>query len=202
MTSANTTSTQKTPSAVSHRYAKALIELAEENKALESVEKDLQELANMVRESADLQTLVASPLLSKEKKYAAIGALAEKAKFHALTQNFLNVLVQNARLDIVAEIVTAVEMNLSERRGEIAISVTTAQDMTAKQKEDLEAALAKGVGADVSIQAKVEPSILGGMVVTVGSQMIDDSVTSKLARLKTAMAKESNQNTTELKEVS
>ena len=92
-------------------------------------------------------------------------------------------------------IISTVRTELSKRRGEITVKVETAQDLTPAQLKALQEALAKGVGAKISIQAKVEPSIMGGMIVTVGSQMIDDSVRHKLERLKAAMAKQANENT-------
>ncbi len=193
---------QKASSAVAGRYAKALIELAEEKKALDKVAQDLQDLSAMIAGSQDLKLLIRSPMINGTKKEAAIGSLVDQAKFQDITKNFLGVLSRNQRLQDVESIIAAFSAALSKRRGEIAVNVVTAQDMSAKQKKDLEAAISKGVNAKVTVQAKVEPSILGGMIVTVGSHMIDDSVARKLERLKAAMSKESNENTgTDLKEV-
>lgn len=198
-------SATKAPNAVTSRYALALIALAEESHKIQQVERDLGELVAMIESSPELARLIQSPLLSRDRQMAAIESLAEKAKFDPLTVKFLGVLIQNRRLSALEAIVEAVRAELSRRRGEVAVEVQTAQTMSASQMEALQRAISKSLGKEVMIKAKVEPSILGGMIVTVGSKMIDDSVASKLQRLKAAMSKQSNenlkQNTQTVKEV-
>lgn len=191
----------KASHAVTSRYALALIELAQESNKIEKVERDLNELAAMISASGDLATVISSPSLSSDQQAKAMMAIAEKAKFEGLTRNFLGVLVKNRRLAAVQGIVEAFRTELSRRRGEVAVEVQTAQDMSASQFEALQRAIAKGLGRDVALKAKVEPSILGGMIVTIGSKMIDDSVARKLERLKAAMSRQSNQNIQTVKEV-
>ena len=186
---------------VANRYVKALIDLAEESKAVKNVEKDFSDLAAMVESSEDLRHFVRSPLIPAEKQLSAVEALAKKAKLHKLTANFLSTLVANRRLNILEAAIEAFSSESAKRRGAVEVNVETAQDLSAKQLKALQDALKKGTGADVSLKAKVEPGILGGMVVTVGSQMIDDSVRGKLERLKQSMGARSNENVT-LKEVS
>ncbi len=181
-------------SAVSFRYAIALMDLAEEAKKLDKVEKDLSDLRSMISASADLSRLIRSPLVNAGKRGAALQALAEKAKFQDLTRNFLGVLSENGRLNALESIIEAFYGELSKRRGEITVNVQTAQDLSAKQQKALQDTISKAVGSEVFLHAKVEPGILGGMIVTVGSQMIDDSVARKLERLKAAMSKQSNEN--------
>lgn len=193
------TKATKVSSAVTSRYATAFIELAEESRNVEKVEKDLKELAAMLSSSADLATLVHSPTANKAQQIKALTAIAEKAQFQDLTKNFLGVLVKNRRISALAQVIEAVHAGLSKRRGEITAEIQTAQDLTDKQLKDIQAALTKGLGQEVAIKARVEPSILGGMIVTVGSQMIDDSVARKLERLKTAMGRQANENTNEAK---
>ncbi len=194
-------SATKASHAVTSRYALALIELASESNKMEKVEKDLAELLAMVSTSPDLNTVINSPSLSRDRQGAAIAAIAAKAKFEPLTVNFLGVLVKNRRLNAVAGIIDAVKSELSRRRGEVAVEVQTAQDMTPSQFEALQRAISKSLGREISMKARVEPSILGGLIVTVGSKMIDDSVARKLERLKAAMSKQSNQNSQTIKEV-
>jgi F-type H+-transporting ATPase subunit delta len=191
----------KASHAVTSRYALALIELAQESNKIQQVERDLNELASMIVASADLATVISSPSLSSDQQFKAIMAIADKAKFEGLTRNFLGVLVKNRRLGVIQGITDAFRTELSRRRGEVAVEVQTAQDMSASQFEALQRAIAKGLGRDVALKAKVEPSILGGMIVTIGSKMIDDSVARKLERLKAAMSRQSNQNIQTVKEV-
>jgi F-type H+-transporting ATPase subunit delta len=187
-------SATKISHAVTSRYALALIELAQESNKVEKVEKDLSDLSAMITGSPDLALAISSPSLSRDKQAAAVSALADKAKFDALTKNFLGVLVNNRRLGAVQAIIEAVKAELSKRRGEVAVDVQTAQPMTATQMEALQRAISKSLGREVAMKARVEPGILGGLIVTVGSQMVDDSVLRKLQRLKAAMGRQSNQN--------
>ena len=191
----------QTSSVVSERYANALIELAEENKKLDKIEKDIHDLAAMIQDSDDLAQTIRSPLNKEQSLLNAMFALADKAKLQDVTKSFLGVLVQNGRLQALPGIIVSFKAALAKRRGSVSVDVQVAQDMTAKQKKDLEAALSKAIGKDVAVNARVEPGILGGMVVTVGSYMIDDSVRRKLERLQVSMGKQANENVT-LKEVS
>lgn len=189
------TSAPQVSSMVSKRYAGALIDLAVQNRALEAVEKDVKALESMVADSDDLKSLIRSPLFSADQQRKAIGAIAAKAKFHKLTTNFLNVLAENRRLNALEGLLKAIKQGLSEHRGEVKATVKTASALTAAQTKALQSAISKAVGSDVSLEAKTDPDILGGMIVTVGSHMIDDSVRRKLERLKNAMHGGANQNT-------
>lgn len=190
-------SATKVSSAVTSRYALALIELATQLNKMEKVEQDLDAMRAMIAASPELAQVVHSPSLSRKKQESAVGALAEKTKFDPLTKNFLGVLVHNRRLYAFEAITEAVKAELSRRRGEIAVEVKTAQDLSPEQIKALQKAISQSVGREISLKAKVEPSILGGLIVTVGSKMIDDSVAHKLERLKAAMSRQSNQNVNE-----
>ncbi len=194
-------SAAKASHAVTSRYALALIELAQESNKIQQVERDLGELIAMIGASRDLASVIYSPSLSRDQQHSAMQGIAEKAKFDGLTRNFLGVLVKNRRLGAVTGIIEAFRIELSRRRGEVAVEVQTAHEMPASQMEALQRAIAKSLGREVNLKAKVEPSILGGLIVTVGSKMIDDSVARKLERLKVAMSRQSNQNTQTMKEV-
>ena len=175
--------------------------MAEEKKVLKDVEKDLGELSAMIGDSDDLAFLIDSPLNDTKSQTEAITAIAKKAKFAEITQSFLGVVAQNGRLELLRGIIKAVNAALDKRRGAVTVDVQVAQDMSAKQKKALEDALSKAIGKDVAINARVEPSILGGIIVTVGSHMIDDSVRRKLERLRVSMGSGANENIS-LKEVS
>lgn len=187
-------SAQNASHALTSRYASALIELAEKSGKSDKIERDLTELQAMARDSADLALLVSSPSISRKSQLSAVTAIAEKAGFDLLTKNFLGVLVQNRRLNALNAIINTFKELLAERRGEITVQVETAQDLTPAQLKALQDALTKGMKREVTIRAKVEPSIMGGMIVTVGSKMIDDSVRHKLEKLKASMGKQANQN--------
>lgn len=188
-------------SVVAARYVGALIDLAADAKKLDAVEKDFSDIAAMAASSADLQQLIRSPLISAATQTASIEAIAKKAKFNDLTTNFLKVLVENRRLNILESVLNVFKEQVAKRRGEIIVSVETAQDLTAAQVKNLQAILKKETGANISLNTKVQPSILGGMIVTVGSHMIDDSVARKLEKLKVSMSGGANENAN-LKEVS
>jgi len=193
-------SSSQASSVVSQRYANALMELAEKTKKLDKVEKDLQELKAMVEASDDLRGAIRSPLYAEDSLLKAMGTLADHAKFQDITKNFLGLLVKNGRLGGLPKILEAFAAALDKRRGAIAVNVDVAQDLSAKQQKELEAALSKAIGKEVAVCANVKPDILGGMVVTVGSYMIDDSVRRKLERLKVSMGGGANENVS-LKEV-
>lgn len=181
-------------SVVTSRYANALLDLAEDNKAVDKIESDMKDLQAMLAGSDDLSELVENPRIAKSKQQIAIEAISKKAKFQKLTINFLNVLIENRRLSALSPLVNSVITEISSRRGEKIAQVRVAQDLTAKQIKELETSLTKSSGSPVTLDVQVDPSLLGGMVVTMDSRMVDDSVAGKLARLKMAMGQGSNEN--------
>lgn len=189
---------------IATRYATALIETASQTAgqagAIESVEKDMSSLAAMLAESADLRSLISSPLFRREQQQDAISAIAEKSGFNKLTINFLNVLAQNRRLGALAQIIKAFHDELARSRGVVKAGVRTAFALTPDQERALQDQLKKSLGFNVHLDLSVDRSLLGGMIVTVGSRMVDDSVKGKLARLKQTMQTYSNTNT-DMKEV-
>ncbi len=193
------TTTASAASKIAERYATALIETGEQSKAIDSIEKDFSELSNMIDQSSDLATLINSPLYSSTEQGSALWDLAQKAGFNKLTANFLGVLVQNRRLDILKDVIAAFGRELARRRGQVNAKVVSAVKLTAEQERALQDSLKKSLGFNVTLDMSVDPALLGGMIVTVGSKMIDDSVRRKLERLKLKM-QSSNQNTN-LKEV-
>lgn len=188
-------------SAAAKRYATALIETAADAKALEAVEKDILSLEGLIAESQDFQKLLTSPVLNREDQQKALEAIAKKGKAHALTCNFLLLLAENRRLNILSGIIGAVKNELSKRRGELNATVQVARELNTKQLKALEKSISEAVGQAVALRVEVQQDLIGGMVVTVGSRMIDDSVKRKLDRLQQAMKSGSNQNTKTAKAV-
>lgn len=174
------------------RYASALVDLAMEQNATAQIERDVADLSAMVSASSDFQTLIRSPLIGASDAGKALAAIADAAKLHALTKNFLLTLAKNGRLSQLEAVLKAVSDALSSRRGEVRAKVEAASELSDSQKKSLEQGLSKSIGRPVAIDAKVNKDLIGGLVVTLGSFMIDDSVKSKLDRLGRAMKQDSS----------
>jgi F-type H+-transporting ATPase subunit delta len=174
-------------SGLGERYATALYELADEQKLLDPVAEDLRALRQLITESADLQRLIRSPVLSRAAQGHAIAALGERAGLQALVRNFLGLLAKNRRLFVLPQVIDAYLTELAARRGEITAQVIAAQALTEAQRLRLDEKLRHAVGSKVSIEMRVDPSLLGGLIVKLGSRMVDASLSSKLHRLQLAM---------------
>lgn len=169
------------------RYAKALFELADEAKALDATEKDVTTLGEAFGESADLRRLASSPLYGREVKAAALGALADTLGLSDLVKNFVAVVARNGRAADLPDAVRAFKQMAAERRGITAADVTSADKLTATQLKELQAALKSALGHDVEVRAEVNPELIGGLVVKVGSRMFDSSLRTKLEGMRNAM---------------
>jgi len=169
------------------RYATALYELADEAKALDAVAADLKTLKGLVAESADLRRLVTSPLVPREQQAKAVLALVEKAGVSDITRRFVGTVARNRRLASLVQIVDGFMALLAAHRGEITAEVTSAKALSQPQAEAVGNALRTAIGKKVSVQLNVDPKLLGGLKVKVGSRLIDASLASKLQRLQLAM---------------
>ena len=174
-------------SGLAERYAAALCELADERHALDAVAGDLRELRMMLAGSGDLLRMVRSPVLSRGEQAKAIEALAENAKLSELTRDFLAIVARNRRLFAVPAMIEAYLAKLAERRGEVTAEITAAQTLSKAQQDALVDQLRRVVGSRVAIDLKVDPSLLGGMVVKIGSRMVDGSLKGQLQRLQLSM---------------
>lgn len=169
------------------RYAAALYDLADEQKALDGVAADLKSLRQMINDSDDFRRFIKSPVFSRAEQSGAIQAISEKAGLSALTQKFLGLVAANRRLADLPGMITGFLETLAKHRGEVAAEVTSAATLSDAQLSAITAALKQTVGRTVTLSSKVDPSILGGLIVKVGSRMVDSSIKSKLQRLKLAM---------------
>jgi F-type H+-transporting ATPase subunit delta len=169
------------------RYATALFELARDAGALDTVAADLASLARMIQDSAELRRLVRSPVIARREQGKALDAIMERAGLSGLTRRFIGVVAANRRLFSLESIITAFGQLLAKSRGELTAIVSTAQPMTDAQRAALDASLRRAVGVKVAVETKVDPTLLGGMVVRIGSRMFDSSLRSKLQRLQLAM---------------
>nr|WP_227010128.1 F0F1 ATP synthase subunit delta [Pelagibius marinus] len=169
------------------RYASALLDLADEQKALDQVADDLKALRSLIAESEDLRRLLDSPVFSREEQRKAMTALMEKIGTGELTRHFVLVVADNHRLFALPAMIEAYLAELAQRRGEITAEVTAARNLSDAQQAALLEALRSSVGSKVQLDLKVDPALIGGLVVKVGSRMIDSSLRSKLQRLQLAM---------------
>jgi F-type H+-transporting ATPase subunit delta len=177
----------QTVSGVAERYASSLFELALENNALPEVSNTLEDFQSLIDESDDLKRLVRSPVFGADDQLRAITAVLEKAGIGGLTANFIKVAASNRRLFAVPGMIRSFRQIYARHRGEIAAEVTSAYALTAAQELELKAALKGVTGKEVAIDVAVDPSILGGLIVKLGSRQIDTSLRTKLSTLKLSL---------------
>jgi len=176
-----------TPSGVAGRYANALFELALEEKALEKVEQDLNRFNQALDGVDDLRRLVKSPVFSAEEQEHAIAAILDKMQIEGLSANFLKLVARNRRLFAAPDMIKAFRLALARHRGQTSAEVTSAAKLEDGQVRALQAALNAALHKDVQLDQKVDATLLGGLVVKVGSRMVDSSLRTKLNSLKHAM---------------
>ena len=152
-----------------------------------AVEADLGRFADLVAESADLARLVRSPVFAADEQVRAVGAVLDRAEIGGLTANFIRVVAGNRRLFVMPNIIAAFRGMLAAQRGEVAAEVTSAEPLSDKHVAALKEALKDSIGKDVALNAHVDPALIGGLIVQVGSRMIDGSLRTKLNSLKLAM---------------
>ncbi|HEY8615015.1 F0F1 ATP synthase subunit delta [Phenylobacterium sp.] len=172
---------------VGGRYAQALFDLARDQNAVAAVEADLKSLKTALAESRDLQLLLGSPAFDAEAKRRGLSAIAQRAAFHATTQKFLGLLAANGRSGALSSVITGFERLSAEARGAVSAQVTTAVPLTPAQAQGVQQALRQALGKDPEIETRVDPAILGGIKVRVGSRLFDASLKSKLDSLKFAL---------------
>ena len=172
---------------LSGRYALALFELANEQKKLEAVGKDLAAVRQALGESDEFKALTTSPLVGREEAVKAVEATAEAMNLDRITANFLGVLAKNRRLAQLPNVIRAFNTLSARHRGEITAEVTSAHSLDDAQLDAIRQNLRTRMGRDIAVDLNVDPAILGGLVVKIGSQMIDGSIRTKLNTLATAM---------------
>jgi F-type H+-transporting ATPase subunit delta len=169
------------------RYASALFDLAKDSGQLKEVEADLTKFSAVLDTSADLQRMVRSPVISALEQGKALSLIMAKGGLGPLTTNFLKLLARNRRLFAVSDMIKIYRALSAHHRGEVTAEVSTAHALTDAQLVSLKDTLKASVGKDVQVHAKVDPKLLGGLVVKIGSRMIDSSLRTKLNSLKVAM---------------
>ncbi len=169
------------------RYATALFELAVEGDQLDTVAGDLGVLLGLLEDSEDLQRLVRSPVLSREDQMRAMAAILSRADASALTGRFVGLLAERRRLFVLGPIIERFNQMLAAHRGEISAQVISARTLTDERLDQIRATLSKVLGGDVAIDAQTDEDMIGGLVVRVGSRMVDASLRSKIQRMQLAM---------------
>ena len=170
------------------RYAGALYDLAVDAKSVDAVLADLKGLAELIDAHDDLKTVISSPIYAQAEQASAMAAVLEKAGANALTVKFVGAVAGNSRLFALPQIISAFAELVASRRGEITAEVVSAVELDASRQSAVEKTVAKLAGAEtVSLTMRVDPSLIGGLIVRIGSKMFDTSIKTKLNRLEAAM---------------
>jgi F-type H+-transporting ATPase subunit delta len=173
---------------VAGRYATALFELALEEKAVDAVKQDLDRFDALIAESPDLNRLVRSPVFGADEQLKALSAILDKAGIKGIAANFLRVITTNRRLFAVRDMIRGYRTLLARHRGEVTAQVTVADKLSDTNLDALKSALKSVTGGkDIDLEVDVEPAIIGGLIVKIGSRMIDSSLRTKLNAIKVAM---------------
>lgn len=174
-------------SGVADRYAQSLFDLARDDGAIETVESELVAFQKLIDDNADFRRLVESPVFSSDDQMKAIDAIVGEVRPSELTGNFLRVVASNRRLFVLPGIIRGFRQYAAEHRGEVAASVTSAHKLSAAQRKELAGALGSYAGKTVTMTESVDSTILGGLIVKIGSRQIDTSLRTKLNSLKLAL---------------
>ena len=174
-------------SGIAARYATAIFELAKDGKKLKALEGDVNALDAALADSGDFSALINSPIYTRDQQGAAITAIATKMKLSPIVKNTLGLMASNRRLFVLPQLVAALRGLIADEKGEVTAEVTSAKALTKAQNDKLAKTLKASVGKDVIIKSSVDASLIGGLIVKVGSKMIDTSIKSKLGNLQNAM---------------
>ncbi|MCB8818980.1 F0F1 ATP synthase subunit delta [Microvirga rosea] len=174
-------------SGVALRYASALFELAQEANAVDAVSGDLGRFGQLIQESADLQRLIRNPVFTAEEQAGAIGAILDKAGMSGLAGNFIRLVAAKRRLFALPDMIRAYGDLVADAKGIVRAQVTLAETPSDKVMNDIKAALRDVAKADVALDVKIDPSLIGGLIVKIGSRMVDASVRTKLNSIRLAM---------------
>jgi F-type H+-transporting ATPase subunit delta len=172
---------------IASRYALALFELADQERKLDEVAEDLRTIDALVSDNDDLQRLLRNPVVSRSESGKVMAAVLDRMEADPLTQKFIGLVAANRRLFVLRMVIKAFLDKLAERRGEITAEVVSANALTAAQAKSLEEALHKAMGGKIALSATVDPGLIGGLVVKVGSRMVDSSIRTQIQKMKLAM---------------
>ena len=174
-------------SGVAKRYAKAIFGLAKEDKKIESLSMDLTSIGDALQISEELNQLISSPVYNRLDQENALLAISDKMGLSDLMKSSLGLLAMKRRLNILPTLIEEVKAYIAEDKGEVTVNVTSASTLSATQTKDLTKSLEETIGKEIKIEAIIDESLIGGLIVKVGSKMIDSSIRSKLANLQNIM---------------
>lgn len=172
---------------IAARYATAVFELAKEGGGLDALERDVDTMEAAIAESADLRDLIRSPIYTREQQGGAVAALAAKMGLSGTTANALKLMASKRRLFVMPQLLSVLRGKIADEKGEVTAEVQSARALTEAQQSKLAKTLKASVGKDVKMNLSVDESLIGGLIVKVGSKMIDTSIRSKLAALQNTM---------------
>ena len=172
---------------IASRYATAIFELAKESNSIAAIEADLDVIEGALADSAEFRDLITSPVYTRDEQGAAIGGIAQKMGLSATLANTLGLMATKRRLFVLPQLAATLRGLIADEKGEVTAEVTAAKALSAEQLEKLSASLKASVGKDVKINTTVDESLIGGLIVKVGSKMIDSSIRSKLSALQNTM---------------
>ncbi len=172
---------------IASRYALALFELADQERKLDEVAEDLRTIDALVTDNDDLLRLLRNPVVSRAESGKVMAAVLDRIEADPLTQKFIGLVAANRRLFVLRMVIKAFLDKLAERRGEITAEVVSASALTDAQAKSLEEALQKSMGGKIVLTTAVDPSLIGGLVVKVGSRMVDSSIKTQIQKMKLAM---------------
>lgn len=179
--------TSSISSGVASRYATALFDLAKEADKLSVLEADLSTLDVALSNNVSLRDLINSPVYSRDDLANVVSALSVKMKLSSMVSNTLGLMATKRRLQVIPMLIDVVRAKISDEKGEVTAEVTAAQKLSAEQIKELSETLKMSVGKDINIKATIDESLIGGLIVKVGSKMIDSSIKSKLSNLQNVM---------------
>ena len=174
-------------SGVAKRYAKAIFGLAKEDKKIESLSTDLTSMGDALHISEELNQLISSPVYNRLDQENAILAISDRMGLSDLMKSSLGLLAMKRRLNILPTLIEEVKAYIAEDKGEVTVNITSASTLSDTQTKDLTKSLEKTIGKEIKIEAIIDESLIGGLIVKVGSKMIDSSIRSKLANLQNIM---------------
>ena len=172
---------------IASRYAQALFEIAKEENGLKALEADTDALGAALAASPELASMIASPVVAREDQASAMAAIAAKMGLSTVMANTIALMASNRRLFVLPQLVSDLQARIAAEKGEVTAEVTSATALSAEQSKALAASLKAKVGKDVKLQTTVDESLIGGLIVKLGSSMIDTSVKAKLAALQNVM---------------
>lgn len=174
-------------SGIAARYATAVFDLAKDGKKLPALEADCNALENALADSDDFANLISSPIYTREEQSRAVTGIAKKMKLSSIVSNTLGLMAEKRRLFVLPQLISGLRELIADEKGEVTAEVTAAKKLTKAQSDALAKTLKASVGKDVIVNVAVDESLIGGLIVKVGSKMIDTSISSKLSNLQNAM---------------